>query len=141
MKSIAWILGFLTCLCGSVKAQQSDSVSFKATFDNKEAGVFLKLSPFSKDIIIPGQEFYGELPGYLGCEGSSFCWPIVSASVSGGKATLIMVNDYGSEDLTAQLTQQDDTLFVFNQLKGSQLKVPRNGKWLKLPRSFRLIRR
>jgi hypothetical protein len=44
-----------------------------------------------------------------------------------------MVNDYGSEDLEATLTRQNDSIYVLKQGKGSTLKVPNNSKWQKLP--------
>jgi hypothetical protein len=140
MNKFLHIVVLAAFFCLPASAQHTDSLCFSAKFVNQELGVFLKLNPYAQDVTIPGQEFYGQLPGYMGCDGSSFCWPVVSAHVSGSKATLIMVNDYGSEDLSAQLSQKNDTLFVFTQLKGSQLKVPRKGKWLKLPRVFELVK-
>ena len=44
-----------------------------------------------------------------------------------------MINDYGSEDLTATLTVENDSLYVLKQVEGSTLKVPKDGKWQKLP--------
>jgi hypothetical protein len=51
-----------------------------------------------------------------------------------------MINDYGSEDLTATLTAENDSLYVLKQIDGSTLKVPNNGKWQKLPKRFELKR-
>ena len=48
----------------------------------------------------------------------------------------VFVNDFGSEDLTATLTVKNDTLYVLKQVDGSTLKVPKNGKWQKLPTSL-----
>ena len=56
-------------------------------------------------------------------------------------ATLQMINDYGSEDLTATLTAENDSVFVLKQIDGSTLKVPNNGKWQKLPKTLELKRR
>ena len=53
--------------------------------------------------------------------------------IKGKKASLQMVNDYGSEDLEATLTRQNDSIYVLRQGKGSTIKVPADGKWQKLP--------
>ena len=51
-----------------------------------------------------------------------------------------MINDYGSEDLTATLTAENDSVYVLKQIEGSTLKIPNNGKWLKLPKTLELRR-
>jgi hypothetical protein len=51
-----------------------------------------------------------------------------------------MINDYGSEDLTATLTVQGDSVFVLKQESGSTLKVPHKGKWQKLPKTMEFKR-
>ena len=100
---------------------------------NKEFSVYLRINFHNQDIVIPDQELLGPLPGYLGKEHNSFCWPIISVDVKDNKARMQMVNDYGSEDLEATLTRQNDSIYVLKQGKGSTLKVPNNGKWQKLP--------
>ena len=90
---------------------------------------------------MPGEELYGPLPGYLGKNHNTFCWVITSAKVKGHTATLSLINDYGSEDLTATLTQKNDSLYILRQETGSTLKVPKNGKWQKLPKTLELKRR
>ena len=113
---------------------QKDSTAFRAYLYNNEFKVFLRINFDQKDLIIPGQDLLGPLPGYLGKEGYTFCWPIVSAETKGKKAHLQMVNDYGSDDLEAELTYQTDSTYVFRQGKGSTIKIPDGGKWQKLPR-------
>jgi hypothetical protein len=91
---------------------------------------------------VPGQSLYGKLPGYLGKEHNSFCWVITSCKVKNEeKAELQLINDFGSEDLTATLTRVNDSLYVLRQESGSTLKVPKNGKWQKLPKRFVLKRK
>ena len=46
-----------------------------------------------------------------------------------------------SEDLTATLTAENDSLYVLKQVEGSTLKVPKEGKWQKLPSKLVLKRR
>jgi len=137
MKKIAFFL--CTILCGAVYAQ-TDSTAFHTYIYNKEYNVYMRINFYGQDVIIPGQEILGGLPGYLGKERSTFCWPIVSAEVKGKKAHLQMVNDFGSEDLEATLIQQNDTLYVLKQGKGSTLKVPDNNKWQKLPDVLPFVR-
>lgn len=123
----------LCCLWTALSYAQSENQVYKGFLHNDEYGVYLRINLYEQDIIIPGQELLGTLPGFLGKDNNSFCWPIVSAEVKGKKATLQMVNDYGSEDLEATLTRQNDSIFVLRQGKGSTIKVPSNGKWQKLP--------
>ena len=123
-----------------VFAQESKG-PFRAYLFNKEYNVYLRINLYDEDITVPGQDLYGKLPGYLAKQHNSFCWLITSSEVEGNKATLQMINDYGSEDLTATLTAESDSVFVLKQIEGSTLKVPNNGKWLKLPKTLELKRR
>ena len=130
MKSILFLLGWMWF---TMAFSQSDSTTFRTYIYNDDYKVYLRINFYDQDIIIPGQELYGELSGYLGKEHNSFCWPIISADVKGKKAHIQMVNDFGSEDLEATLTQKNDSTYVLKQGKGSVIKVPNDGKWQKLP--------
>ena len=123
----------LCCLWATFTYAQSDSTLFKGFLQNTEYGVYLRINFHQQNVLIPGQELYGELPGYLGKKHNSFCWLITSSKIDGEKAELQMINDYGSEDLEATLTRQNDSIFILRQGKGSTIKVPSNGKWQKLP--------
>ena len=114
---------------------------FRAYLYNNEYDVYLRIDFYDESITIPGQELYGKLPGYLGKKNNSFCWVITSAEISHHTAHLSMINDFGSEDLTATLSVKDDSLFELKQEEGSTLKVPKNGKWQKLPKTLELKRR
>ena len=116
----------------SVSAQKNDK-PFRAYLYNNEYEVFMRLDLYGESITVPGQELYGELPGYLSKKRNSFCWLITSSKIDGDKGELQMINDYGSEDLTATLTVENDSLYVLKQVEGSTLKVPKDGKWQKLP--------
>ena len=123
-------------------AEAGSDAAFRAYLFNKEYEVFLRINFYEQDVTVPGQELYGQLPGYLGKKHNSFCWLITSATIKDEQTARInLINDYGSEDLTAQLTRQDDSTYVLRQLEGSALKVPRNGKWQKLPKSLQLKRK
>lgn len=134
------LIALLTFWCTSTFAQ-SDSTIFRTYIENEEYKVYLRINLYDQDITIPGQELYGPLPGYLGKVHNSFCWPIISAEVKGKKANLQMVNDFGSEDLEATLTQKNDSIYVLKQGKGSTIKVPGDGKWVKLPTTLEFKRK
>lgn len=129
----------LTLILSPVFAQESKK-PFRAYLINKEYSVYLRIDFYQESISVPGQELYGKLPGYLSKQHNSFCWLITSAEVEGNKATLQMINDYGSEDLTATLTAESDSVYVLKQIEGSTLKIPNNGKWQKLPKTLELRR-
>ena len=129
---------FLVALAGNA---QKDDKPFRAYLYNNEYDVYLRIDFYDESITIPGQDLYGQLPGYLGKKNNSFCWVITSAEISHHTAHLSMINDFGSEDLTATLSVKDDSLYVLKQVDGSALKVPKNGKWQKLPKTLEFKRR
>lgn len=131
---------FLCLLSHTVGAQNNDQ-PFRAYLYNNEYEVYLKIDFYDESVTIPGQELYGEIPGYLGKRNNSFCWIITSANITGNTSKLAMINDFGSEDLTATLTMKNDTLYILKQIEGSTLKVPKNGKWQKLPSSLPFVLR
>jgi hypothetical protein len=115
---------------------------FNAYLYNKEYEIYLQINFYEQDVNVPGQELYGPLPGYLGKERNSFCWVITSAKLKNDKtAEVAFINDYGSEDFTALLTQQNDSCYTLKHLDGSTLKVPKNGRWQKLPGTIELKRK
>lgn len=138
-RSIILILWILTTL--GVRAQQ-EGTAFRAYLINNIYNVYLRINLYDQDIKVPGQELYGELPGYLGKKNNSFCWVITSCEVkSEKKAELQLINDFGSEDLQATLIRQNDSVYVLKQESGSTIKVPNKGKWQKLPKTLEFIRK
>lgn len=135
------IFAALMMLVPTMLMAQKDSTDFKAYIYNNEYDVFMRINLYDNNIVISGQELYGELPGFLGKRYNSFCWVITAAEVKGREATLQLINDYGSEDLTATLTRLNDSIYVLRQVEGSTLKVPNKGKWQKLPKTLELKRR
>jgi hypothetical protein len=121
---------------------QKDNSAFHAYLYNNEYEVYLRINFYDQDVTIPGQELYGELPGYLGKKNNSFCWVITSCKVeSEKKATLQLINDFGSEDLKATLIRKNDSVYTLRQEQGNAIKVPFKGKWLKLPKTIELKRK
>ena len=130
----------LLLLSASIWAQKRGD-SFRAYLYNNTYNVYLRINFYNQDVTVPGQELYGQLPGYLGKLHNSFCWVITSCEVkSEKKAELQLINDFGSEDLSATLTRESDSIYVLKQGAGSTIKVPSNGKWQKLPKTLEFKR-
>jgi len=131
----------LFCLIAIGMKAQSNNTPFRAYLSNNEYNVFLRINFYEQDITVPGQDLFGQVPGYLGKKNNSFAWLITSAKINGDKAKLQLINDYGSEDLTATLTRKNDSIYVLKQESGSTLKVPNKSKWLKLPKTLEFKRK
>jgi len=129
----------LLAACSTLCMGQSDGSPFKGYFHNDEYEVYLRLDIYGEGVNVPDHELFGALPGYLGKKRNSFFWLVTAAKDKGkGRAELSLINDYGSEDLTATLVMKNDSVFELRQEDGSPLKVPNKGKWLKLPKTNEL---
>lgn len=130
------ILIILLSLTAALYASaQNDSVFIKRIF-NAENNIYIEMNFKDNNITIPGQEFLGEMSGYLGDEIDFRKWLILDATVKNNVATIGMINLEGSEDLQAQLIFQKDGTYLLKQLEGSTLKIARNKKWKKLPKEL-----
>ena len=152
MKEVKIILiTALTALALTTNAQSADTLKgkkvkttalekqadpFKAHLVNDEFQVWLDIDFINKNIIIPGQEIFGELPGYFGAKRDTRKWIISEATVKGKTAKLLIINDYGSEDLTAELRLNSNGTYTLKQLAGSTIKIVVNNKWLKIPKEI-----
>lgn len=119
---------------------QADSTDFKCKIYNQEYDIYLDINFYDKNVQVPGQELFGEMPGYFGDKKDSRKWLITDVKINGKKAQLDIINDYGSEDLTAELSVNKDGTYSLTQQKGSNLKIARNKKWVKLPKKLSFIR-
>lgn len=136
------IFSALLLLLPSLTWAQKQGDSFRAYLFNNTYNVYLRINFYDQDVTVPGQELYGKLPGYLGKLHNSFCWVITSCDVKDEKkADLQLINDFGSEDLNATLTRENDSIYVLKQGAGSTIKVPNNGKWQKLPKTLEFKRK
>jgi len=136
------LLLLLIQLCCTTLFSQDEMQTFRAYLYNNEYDVYLRINFYDQDIEVPGQPLYGKLPGFLGKLHNSFCWVITSCKIKKvNEAEISLINDYGSEDLQASLFCHNDTTYVLHQLKGSTLKIPKNGKWQKLPKYLVLKRK
>lgn len=140
------ILGLACLLSSALSIAQTtcadnDTTTFKGHFANKEYNIYICLDAYAKNILVPDQEIFGALSGYLGDNQDSRKWLFTGSSIRRpGELTLSVINDYGSEDLVATLTRQNDTTFVLRQGEGSVLKIARNRKWQKLPKSLTFVK-
>jgi len=139
MRKLLCIFSFALFVFSTALAQEESA--FHAYLYNNEYEVYLNIDFDNESITVPGQELYGQLPGYLGKKHNSFCWLITSVKLKNHSAHLTMINDYGSEDLTATLTQENDSVYILKQEEGSTLKVPKKGKWQKLPQKLEFKRK
>lgn len=131
-----FLLVLLVLFTGSFAKAQTEEKSFRANLHNEEFGVFFNIDLEKSELMVPGHEIYGPLAGYIGLPTNPFYWLVVDAEVKGKTATLQIVNDYGSEDLMATLEQTTDSTFTLTQGKGSLIKLPNKGKWMKLPKKM-----
>lgn len=115
---------------------------FDGRFVNKEFNIFLHLNLTLKNIIVPNHDLLGELPGYLGKNNNNFYWLITDGEQKNHRqATLSLINDYGSEDLTASFEMKNDSVFILKQDAAGTLKIPNKGKWQKLPKTIEFIKK
>ena len=126
----------------TLSAQQEADGPFKCVVTNNEYNVFLRLNLYEETIPIPGQEILGNTYGYLKKPTDSRVWIITGVDISadGKKASLEMINDYGSEDLNAELTISNDSTYLLRQLQGSTIKVAGKNKWIKLPKELKFVK-
>lgn len=132
----------LTTAYAQTTAEASDTTTFAGTFDNKEYNIYLTIDFYHNNIVVPGQEIFGEMAGFFGDKRDSRKWFFTSAEiVDSTQAKINITNDYGSEDLEATLSKQADGTFILKQTDGSPLKIARDRKWLKLPKRLTFTKR
>ena len=134
MKKILILLFF----CGSTSLINAQSNRpFCGYFQNKEYNVYLKFNFYDNNILVPGQEIFGEIPGYFGDKNDGRKWLITTAKIINNKeARIDLTDDYGSEDLTGTIVIVNDSTITLTQGEGSSLKIARNRKWIKLPKKL-----
>lgn len=113
---------------------QKDNV-FKGYLYNDEYQVYIEMDFYHNTIKVPGQEIFGDLPGYFGAKRDVRKWLFINVELKDSTtAKLAITNDYGSEDLEATLKRLPDGTFELQQDSGSTLKIAVNRKWVKIPK-------
>lgn len=121
--------------CATLFAQES--MAFKGKIVNDEYQIWIEMDFDKQAVIVPEQEIFGEVAGYLGAKRDPRKWIVTSVEMKNATtARLEITNDYGSEDLTASLTLNRDGTFTLKQLDGSTIKIAVNKKWVKLPKTL-----
>ena len=124
---------FLLSVVLSIEAQHMSV--FKGYLYNDEYQVYINMDFYRNNIKVPGQEIFGELPGYFGSKRDGRKWLFVTAELTDSiTAKLTITNDYGSEDLEAVLKRLPDGSFELQQNDGSTIKIAVNRKWVKIPK-------
>ena len=124
---------FLLSVVLSIEAQYMGV--FKGYLYNDEYQVYINMDFYRNNIKVPGQEIFGELPGYFGSKRDGRKWLFVAAELKDSiTAKLTITNDYGSEDLEAVLRRLPDESFELQQNDGSTIKIAVNRKWVKIPK-------
>lgn len=129
-RSILFLFGVLM----AVATMAQDTLTFKGKIVNDEYQVWIEMDFYGQTVVCPGQEIFGENPGYLGARRDTRKWIVMDADIEGKTAELTIINDYGSDDLTALLTLQADGTYLLEQKGGSPLRIVVNNKWVKLPK-------
>ena len=144
MKKIVLALVALLKVSVAFAQEQSavDTTTFRGHYFNKEYNVYIRMNAYRADIIVPGQEVYGELPGFFGDNQDARKWLFTAVEVTTPTTvTLQVINDYGSEDLEATFTRKDDGTFELKQGEGSTMKIARDRKWVKLPKTLVFVKK
>ena len=114
---------------------------FEGYLYNEEYQIYLKLNVYDKNIMVPDQDIYGELPGYLGSKRDSRLWLITDANQLNEKSMeLSVINDYGSEDFIARITIDDKGVYTFKHIEGSTYKIVVNSKYVKIPKTITFVK-
>ncbi|WP_018464077.1 hypothetical protein [Segatella paludivivens] len=126
----------------TVSANAQGSSVFKGYIYNGEYQVYINMDFYKKNIIVPNQEIYGELPGYFGANRDTRKWLFTSAEIADSvTAKLEITNDYGSEDLEGTLKRLSNGTYELEQKEGSTIKIVVNRKWVKIPKKIIFTKR
>lgn len=118
------------------KVEQNNDSIFKAHLVNDEFQVWIDLDLYHNNILVPRQEIFGEVPGFFGAVRDTRKWIISDATIKGKKAILTIINDYGSEDLKAELKHNSNGTYTLSRIDGSTMKIVVNNKWVNIPKDI-----
>lgn len=138
------LLLFLATVLMAVATQAqtalTDTTTFSGRIENAEYQVWIEMDFYHDNVITPEQEIFGAVPGYFGAKRDTRKWIIVDAKVEKNVASLVISDDYGSEDLQARLTLETDGTYTLERVKGSTMKIVVNRKWVNIPKRLTFTR-
>ena len=128
------MLLLLAATIATTLAAAQEARPFSGEIRNEEHKIYIRMNLYDKDMTIPGQDVLGQVDGYIGSKQSRSLWMIISSTVIDERtAEIEVVNDYGSEDFTAELKVNRDGTYSYRKKDGSTLKFAVKGKWQKIP--------
>ena len=129
------------CFAALAAAAQGER-PFDVALDNDEYKISLRLNLYDKNLTMPGQGVLGEVEGYFTSKQGRTTWIVVASELVDERTAVIeVVNDYGSEDFTAELKADPDGTYSYRKKSGSTLKFAVRGKWQKIPGSLKFVRK
>ncbi len=129
------------CLLATATAVYAQDKPFATTLYNKEYNIYLVLDFYGRAVTIPDQAFLGTMDGYLGDNEDFRKWFILDSKVvSETVAECDIINTEGSEDLHATITANADGTYTLCRTAGSTLRIARQKKWVKLPKTLTFTR-
>ena len=125
----------------SVYCQAQDEQPFKGKFYNEEYQIYLTIDAYGQDLHVPGQEIFGEVPGYLSSKRDSRVWLLTDITLKNAHSAVIdVINDYGSEDFIAVLSIDAEGNITMKHEEGSTYKIVVKNKYVKIPSKIVLKR-
>ena len=135
-------LFILLAALAPLSAAAQEARPFDVTISNDEYKIYIKMNLHDKNLTVPGQDVLGQVDGYFGSRQSRNTWIIIASTIIDERtAEIEVVNDYGSEDFTAELKLNADGSYSYKKKDGSTLKFAVKGKWQKIPGSLKFARK
>ena len=129
----------LTCLLAII-AVMASAQTMKGYYYNDEYQLYLRINAEEQNVVVPDQEIYGELPGYFGSKRDGRLWLITEAKMKDkNKLYITVINDYGSEDFEAVLSEDKEHRITMKHKSGSTFKIVVNKKYVKIPKEIVLV--
>lgn len=135
------ILALLAVILPMLAAAQ-DSRPFDVKVVNDEYKIYIRMNLHDKNLTVPGQDVLGQVDGYIASTQSRSTWIIIASEIVDERTARIeVVNDYGSEDFTAEVKLDSDGTYSYRKTDGSTLKFAVKGKWQKIPSTLQFVKK
>ena len=135
------ILALLAVILPMLAAAQ-DARPFDVKVVNDEYKIYIRMNLHDKNLTVPGQDVLGQVDGYIASTQSRSTWIIIASEIVDERTARIeVVNDYGSEDFTAELKLNADGSYSYKKKDGSTLKFAVKGKWQKIPSTLQFVKK